>query len=67
VIAALNGTHLGGRNLNVNEARPKAQGAGRAFGGPHASGASRAGDYSAPIRRILPCGGNAIASLTRGA
>jgi cold-inducible RNA-binding protein len=33
-IAALNGTNLGGRTLNVNEARPKAQGAGGGFGGP---------------------------------
>ena len=33
-IAALNGTNLGGRTLNVNEARPKARGAGGGFGGP---------------------------------
>jgi len=32
-IAALNGTNFAGRTLNVNEARPKAQGAGRGFGG----------------------------------
>jgi cold-inducible RNA-binding protein len=33
-IAALNGTNFGGRQLNINEARPKAQGASRGFGGP---------------------------------
>ena len=39
-IEALNGTSLGGRNLNINEARPKAErprggggGGGRGFGG----------------------------------
>src|SRR5215813_2840833 len=32
-ISALNGANLGGRALNVNEARPKAEGAGRGFGG----------------------------------
>lgn len=34
-IAALNGTNLGGRALNVNEARPKTEGGGggRSFGG----------------------------------
>jgi RNA recognition motif-containing protein len=32
-IAALNGTPLGGRNLNVNEARPKTEGGGRGAGG----------------------------------
>jgi cold-inducible RNA-binding protein len=32
-IAALNGTDFAGRALAVNEARPKAQGAGRGFGG----------------------------------
>ena len=33
-IAALNGTQFGGRALNVNEARPKTEGAGgRPFGG----------------------------------
>ena len=31
--AALNGTNFGGRQLNVNEARPKAQRSGRGFGG----------------------------------
>jgi RNA recognition motif-containing protein len=33
-IAALNGSQIGGRTINVNEARPKAQGAGRGLGGP---------------------------------
>jgi cold-inducible RNA-binding protein len=32
-IASLNGTELGGRALNVNEARPKAEGGNRSFGG----------------------------------
>ena len=33
-ITALNGTNVGGRALNVNEARPKAdRGAGRGYGG----------------------------------
>lgn len=32
-INALNGTKLGGRPLNVNEARPKAEGGGGGFGG----------------------------------
>jgi len=38
-IAALNGSELDGRALNVNEARPKPQGGGRDFGG----GRSRSG------------------------
>jgi hypothetical protein len=29
----MNGTDLGGRQLTVNEARPKEEGAGRSFGG----------------------------------
>jgi RNA recognition motif-containing protein len=36
-IAALNGTDLNGRTLNINEARPKPEG-GRAFGGGGAGG-----------------------------
>lgn len=32
-IAALNGTDLDGRTLNINEARPKTEGGGRGFGG----------------------------------
>jgi len=38
-IAALNGTNLDGRQLNINEARPKPEGGGRGFGG----GPSRGG------------------------
>ena len=38
-IAALNGTDLGGRALNINEARPKPQGGGgRGFGGGRSGG-----------------------------
>jgi RNA recognition motif-containing protein len=32
-IAALNGTDLGGRTLNINEARPKGEGGGRGSAG----------------------------------
>src|SRR5579864_8421747 len=32
-IAALNGTNLEGRALNINEARPKTEGGGRGVGG----------------------------------
>src|SRR5690348_3241664 len=32
-IDAINGHELGGRALNVNEARPKSEGGGRGFGG----------------------------------
>src|SRR6516225_9752558 len=34
-ITALNGTQIGGRNLTVNEARPKAARSGGGFGGGH--------------------------------
>ena len=34
-ITALNGTNVGGRNLTVNEARPKVAGSGGGFGGGH--------------------------------
>ncbi|SRR6266498_1591482 len=38
-IAALNGADLGGRALNVNEARPKTEGGGRGFSkGPQGGG-----------------------------
>ena len=42
-IAALNGANLDGRNLNVNEARPKPQGGGGGFkgGGGGGGGFSR--------------------------
>jgi RNA recognition motif-containing protein len=32
-IAALNGTQVDGRSINVNEARPKTEGGGRGGGG----------------------------------
>jgi len=37
-IAALNGTNLDGRSLNVNEARPKPQGGGGGSRGPRGGG-----------------------------
>ena len=37
-IAALNGTNVGGRSLNVNEARPKADRAGHSSGGGEGRG-----------------------------
>ena len=40
-IAGLNGRELDGRAMNVNEARPKAQGAGGGFGGRRSGGPSR--------------------------
>jgi RNA recognition motif-containing protein len=45
VIADLNGTKVGGRALNVNEARPKPERAG---------GGSRGGDGGAPRQRREP-------------
>ncbi len=42
-IAALNGTQMGGRTLNVNEARPKAERAGGAAGGGGGRGRDRGG------------------------
>jgi len=47
-IAALNGTNLGGRALNINEARPKTEGGGgaRPFGGGgRPSGGGGGGGY----------------------
>jgi len=44
-IAALNGTNVGGRALNVNEARPKPE---------RAAGASRGGYGGAPRQRREP-------------
>jgi len=41
-IAALNGTDLGGRSLNINEARPKGEG-GRGAGGGGGGGFRREG------------------------
>ncbi len=37
----MNGTDLGGRQLTVNEARPKEEGAGRSFGGGGGGGGGR--------------------------
>jgi len=48
-ISALNGTNLGGRALNVNEARPKAEGGGgRPYGGGGrpGGGGNSAGGYA---------------------
>lgn len=52
-IAALNGTELDGRSLNINEARPKSAGGGggnRSFGG----GGNRFGNDRGPRRRSEP-------------
>ena len=52
-IAALNGTQLDGRALNINEARPKpAGGGGRGFGG--GGGRPRGGGGGGPRRRSEP-------------
>ena len=40
-IEAINGRELGGRSLNVNEARPKSEGGGRGFGGGGGGGRGR--------------------------
>ena len=40
-ITALNGTNVGGRALNVNEARPKADRAGHSSGGGYRGGSGR--------------------------
>ena len=37
-IAAVNGKEVGGRSLNVNEAKPKSEGGSRGFGGGRGSG-----------------------------
>ena len=57
-IAGLNGRDLGGRSLNVNEARPKTQGGGggggrRGFGGAPGSVASPAGSSVAARRKVI--------------
>ena len=44
-IEQLNGRDLGGRNLTVNEARPKEAGAGRSFGGGGGGGGRRDGGF----------------------
>jgi RNA recognition motif-containing protein len=46
-IEKMNGTNLGGRDLTVNEARPKEEGAGRSFGG----GERRGGGFGGGNRR----------------
>jgi RNA recognition motif-containing protein len=40
-IAALNGTDVNGRAINVNEARPKTEGGGGGRGGPRGAGGPR--------------------------
>lgn len=52
-IAALNGTNLGGRTLNVNEARPKAEraGGGRFGGGGGSRGGGGRDDYRGQPRQ----------------
>jgi RNA recognition motif-containing protein len=54
-IAALNGTELNGRALNINEARPKSD-SGRSFrGGPRGgSGGSGGGGGGGPRQRREP-------------
>ncbi len=49
-IAALNGTHLGGRTLNINEARPKTD-RGGFKGGRSGGGGGRGGDYRGHARQ----------------
>jgi cold-inducible RNA-binding protein len=51
-IESLNGTQFGGRNLNINEARPKTDGGGPR--GPRSGGGGRGGsrdDYSGHARQ----------------
>lgn len=56
-IAALNGSSLGGRNLNVNEARPKVErGSGGGFGG-HRGGGGGSGSGGGGNRRERHGGG----------
>src|SRR5882724_8796387 len=42
-IEGINGREVGGRALNVNEARPKGEGGGRGFGGGGAGGGRGSG------------------------
>jgi cold-inducible RNA-binding protein len=54
-IAGLNGTDLDGRTLNINEARPKAQGGGgRGFGGGGGFRGSHGGGGGGPRPRREP-------------
>lgn len=51
-IAALNGTQLGGRTLNINEARPKTDRGGFKGGRPGGGGGGgRGGDYRGHARQ----------------
>jgi cold-inducible RNA-binding protein len=50
-IAALNGTELGGRNLNINEARPKGEGGGGRGGSGGGGGFRREGSGGPRQRR----------------
>ena len=52
-IAALNGTEMGGRALNINEARPKTQGGGGGGRGGFA-GSSRGSGGGGPRQRREP-------------
>ena len=53
-IAALNGYNLGGRALNVNEARPKVDGGGHGGGGGFRGGRSGGGGGAGPRQRREP-------------
>ena len=53
-IAALNGFNFGGRNLNVNEARPKVDGGGHGGGGGFRGGRSGGGGGGGPRQRREP-------------
>ena len=56
-IAALNGSELDGRALNINEARPKPQGGGgggRGFGGGGGGGRPSGGGGGGPRQRREP-------------
>jgi RNA recognition motif-containing protein len=53
-ITALNGASLDGRSLNVNEARPKSEGAGHGFGGGPSRGGRGPGGGGGPRQRREP-------------
>src|SRR2546429_4241320 len=44
-IAAINGQDVGGRSLNVTEAKPKSEGGSRGFGGGRGSGGGGRGRF----------------------
>jgi cold-inducible RNA-binding protein len=50
-VNALNGTQLGGRTLNVNEARPREERGGGGGGGYRGGGGNRGGGYSGSRNR----------------